>query len=137
MVACDPLTLAGIVGRWAVDKPDFTVLTVEGAGVREDETRTYAELWDKGRSLAAGLHRLGLKPGDMVGTLLANHAEFVDLMVASSLLGIAIVPIDPRTRGDRLRLHAGLGRLQVCHLPATTRCPNCWRCVSGWRACSG
>ncbi len=102
MSAYDPLTLAGIVARWAVEKPDFTVLTVEGAGVRDDETRTYAELWDKGRALAAGLHRLGLEPGDMVGTLLANHAEFIDLMVAGSLLGIAIVPIDPRTRGDKL-----------------------------------
>jgi len=100
--AYDPLTLAGIVARWAVEKPDFTVLTVEGGGVRDDETRTYAELWDKGRSLAAGLHRLGLESGDMVGTLLANHAEFIDLMVAGSLLGIAIVPIDPRTRGDKL-----------------------------------
>jgi crotonobetaine/carnitine-CoA ligase len=98
----DPLTLAGIVARWAAEKPDFVVLTVEGAGVREDETRTYAELWDKGRALAAGLRALGLEPGDMVGTLLANHAEFVDLMVASSLLGVAIVPIDPRTRGDKL-----------------------------------
>ena len=78
------------------------MLTVEGAGVRDDETRTYAELWDKGRSLAAGLRRLGLQPGDMVGTLLANHAEFVDLMVAGSLLGVALVPIDPRTRGDKL-----------------------------------
>ena len=102
MSAYDPLTLAGIVARWAVEKPDFTVLTVEGGGVRDDETRTYAELWDKGRSLAAGLHRLGLESGDMVGTLLANHAEFIDLMVAGSLLGIAIVPIDPRTRGDKL-----------------------------------
>lgn len=98
----DPLTLAGVVARWAVEKPDFAVLTVEGAGVRPDETRTYAELWDNGRSLAAGLKNLGLRPGDMVGTLLANHAEFVDLMVAGSLLGFAIVPIDPRTKGDKL-----------------------------------
>lgn len=102
MAACDPLTLAGVVGEWAVAKADFTVLTVEGAGVRADETRTYAELWDKGRGLAAGLRKLGLKPGDMVGTLLANHAEFVDLMVAGSLLGIGLVPIDPRTKGDKL-----------------------------------
>jgi crotonobetaine/carnitine-CoA ligase len=102
MATCDPLTLAGIIGQWAVDKPDFTVLTVEGAGVRDDETRSYAELWDRGRSLATGLSKLGLRSGDMVGTLLANHAEFVDLMVAGSLLGVALVPIDPRTRGDKL-----------------------------------
>jgi len=31
-----------------------------------------------------------------------NHAEFVDLMVASSILGTMFVPIDPRTRGDKL-----------------------------------
>ena len=102
MTDYDPLTLAGIVGKWAVERPDFQVLTVEGAGVRADETRTYAQLWDKGRGLAAGLRKLGLEPGDRVGTLLANHVEFVDLMVASSLLGIALVPIDPRTRGDKL-----------------------------------
>ena len=102
MPAFDPLTLAGVVSRWAAEKPVFAVLTVEGAGVRDDDTRTYAELWDKGRALAAGLRRLGLEPGAMVGTLLANHAEFVDLMVASSLLGVAIVPVDPRTRGDKL-----------------------------------
>lgn len=97
-----PLTLAGIISQWAAEKPDFTVLTVEGAGVRDDETRTYAQCWEKGQSLAAGLCKLGLKPGDMVGTLLANHAEFVDLMVAGSLLGVALVPIDPRTKGDKL-----------------------------------
>ncbi|NJD32462.1 MAG: ATP-dependent acyl-CoA ligase [Gammaproteobacteria bacterium] len=102
MPAYDPLTIAGVVSRWAAEKPDFRVLTVEGAGVREDETRKYAELWDKGRSLATGLRKLGLRPGDMVATLLANHAEFVDLMVAGSLLGAALVPIDPRTKGEKL-----------------------------------
>jgi crotonobetaine/carnitine-CoA ligase len=97
-----PLTLAGIVGQWAVEKPDFRVVTIEGAGVRDDETRTYAQLWDNGRALAAGLRRLGLQSGDRVGTLLANHVEFVDLMIAGSLLGAALVPIDPRTKGDKL-----------------------------------
>jgi crotonobetaine/carnitine-CoA ligase len=102
MVAYDPATLAGVVQQSVSAKPDLAVLVVEGAGVREDETRTYADLWENGRRLAAGLRQLGLGPGDMVGTLLANHAEFVDLMVAGSLLGIALVPIDPRTRGDKL-----------------------------------
>ena len=98
----DPLTVAGLVQQWATAKPDFRVVTVEGAGVRDDETRTYQQLWDRGHHLAAGLRRLGLVSGDKVGTLLANHVEFVDLMVAASLLGIAVVPIDPRTKGDKL-----------------------------------
>ena len=98
----DPLTLAGVIQHQAETCPDFTVLTVEGAGVRADETRTFAQLWEQGQCLASGLHRLGLRPGDKLGTLLANHAEFVDLMVAGSLLDLTLVPIDPRTKGDKL-----------------------------------
>lgn len=103
MTAQPPLTLAGVVEQWATTRPDFEVLRIEGAGVRSDETRTYAELFEHGRQLAAGLHRLGVRRGEMVGTLLANHVELVDLMVAGGLLGCVLVPIDPRTKGDRLR----------------------------------
>lgn len=98
----DPLTLAGVIQLQAETRPDFTVLTVEGAGVRADETRSFAQLWEQGQCLACGLHRLGLRPGDKLGTLLANHAEFVELMVAGSLLDLTLVPIDPRTKGDKL-----------------------------------
>lgn len=98
----DPLTLAGVIQQQAETRPDFTVLTVEGAGVRADETRSFAQLWEQGQCLASGLHRLGLRPGDKLGTLLANHAEFVELMVAGSLLDLTLVPIDPRTKGDKL-----------------------------------
>jgi carnitine-CoA ligase len=98
-----PVTLAGVVQQWATARPDFEVLRIEGAGVRPDETRTYGELSERGRRLAAGLHRLGVRPGEMIGTLLANHVEFVDLMVACSVLGCVLVPVDPRTKGDKLR----------------------------------
>ena len=98
----DPLTLAGLVQQWVSTRPDFRVVTIEGAGVRDDETRTYAQLWERGQRLAAGLQALGVVPGDKIGTLMANHVEFVDLMVAGSLMGFALVPIDPRTKGDKL-----------------------------------
>ncbi len=96
------MTIAGLIQHWRSTHADFRVLTIEGAGVRDDETRTYAQLWDNGHRLAAGLRRLGLGQGEKVGTLLANHAEFVELMVAASLLDIALVPIDPRTKGEKL-----------------------------------
>ena len=102
MAELDPLTVAGAIRRWSLERPDFAVLTVEGAGVRDDEVRTYAQLWERGCALASGLRRIGVGPGDRLATLLANHAEFVDLMVAASLLGAVLVPIDPRTRGDKL-----------------------------------
>lgn len=102
MAQHDALTLAGVIERKASECPDFVVLTVEGAGVRPDETRTYGQLWDRARRLAAGLQSQGISAGQRVGSLMANHAEFVDLMVACALLGAVLVPIDPRTRGDKL-----------------------------------
>lgn len=98
----DPQTLAGLLQQQVAAHPEFVVLTVEGAGVRPDDTRTYAQLWELGQRLASGLQRLGLCPGDKLGTLLANHAEFVELMVAAALLDLTLVPIDPRTKGDKL-----------------------------------
>ena len=41
-----------------------------------------------------------------------NHPEFVDLMVASSILGTVFVPIDPRTRGDKLNYMLEFCRVQ-------------------------
>lgn len=102
MARYDPLTLAGVIEQMAAEKPDCLVLTIEGAGVRADETRTYAQLWDRGQRLAAGLQSLNLQPGEKLGTLLANHVELVDLMLACSLLGAVLVPIDPRTRAEKL-----------------------------------
>ena len=91
MARYDPLTLAGVIEQMAAEKPDCLVLTIEGAGVRADETRTYAQLWDRGQRLAAGLQSLNLQPGEKLGTLLANHVELVDLMLACSLLGAVLV----------------------------------------------
>jgi crotonobetaine/carnitine-CoA ligase len=102
MVSFDPLTLAGVVQEHALQRPDFVFITFEGGGVRPDDSRTYRQLWSKGQRLAAGLQKIGLQVGDKVGTLLANHAELVDLMLACSLIGVTLVPIDPRTRGDKL-----------------------------------
>jgi crotonobetaine/carnitine-CoA ligase len=97
-----PLTLAGVIQQQAQAHPDFLAITIEGAGVRADDSRSYAQLWENGQRLACGLHQLGLRPGDRLATLLANHIEFVDLMLAAALLDLTLVPIDPRTKGDKL-----------------------------------
>ncbi|MCK9687160.1 AMP-binding protein [Scleromatobacter humisilvae] len=96
------LTFAGLVGNRASSHPDLDVLTIEGGGQRPDEVRTFAQLWDAGRRLGAGLRTLGLRQGDRFGLLMANHAEFVEAMVAAAMTGAVFVPIDPRTKDDRL-----------------------------------
>ena len=95
--------LANLIANRAEELPDFDVLTVEGSGVRPDEVRTYGALWDNGRRMAQVMLDLGLKPGERVALLMANHVEFVEAMVAVSIVGAAVVPIDSRTRGESLQ----------------------------------
>ena len=48
--------------------------------------------------------------GDAFAIVSANHPEFVDTMVGSSIAGTIFVPIDPRTKGQKLSYmlnHAG------------------------------
>ncbi len=93
--------LTDVIATRAERNPDFRVLTFECAG-KEDETRTYAELRERANSLAAELIARGLERGDRFGLMLRNHSEFVEAMIAASTTGTVFVPIDPRTRGEKL-----------------------------------
>jgi crotonobetaine/carnitine-CoA ligase len=93
--------LADIIATRAERNPDFSVLTFECAE-KDDETRTFAELHQRSNSLAAELIARGLERGDRYGLMLRNHPEFVESMIATSITGTVFVPIDPRTRGEKL-----------------------------------
>jgi len=95
-------TLAALIANRVETMPELDVLTIEGAGVRPDEVRTYRQLWDNGQRLAQVLIHQGLRPGEHFALLMANHAEFVDAMVAASISGTVFVPIDPRAKGEKL-----------------------------------
>lgn len=102
----DLTILANRIADWCIREPDLdllTFVTVDSKGNFVEEIRTYQQLWDNGQRLAAWLKAQGMRQGDRFALLMANHPEFVDLMVASSILGLVFVPIDPRTRGDKLR----------------------------------
>jgi len=94
--------LANLIANRVETMPDLDVLTIEGAGVRPDEVRSYRQLLENGQRLAQALLDQGLQPGERFALLMANHAEFVDAMVAASISGTVFVPIDPRTKGDKL-----------------------------------
>ena len=102
----NPLILANLIRNWCDKEPETTILTfveVGADGQFTDETRSFQQLWDNGQRLAAWLHNQGMRPGDAFALVMQNHAEFVDFMVASSILGTVFVPIDSRTRGDKLK----------------------------------
>jgi len=100
------LLLADLIAIRAEQKPDLDALTFErwslGLGDLPDEVRTYAALHANGNRIAAELVRRGLAPGDRFGLMMRNHPEFVETMIGASISACVFVPIDPRTRGEKL-----------------------------------
>ena len=98
--------LADLISIRAEQKPDLDVLTFEhyslDGGATADEIRTYADLQRNANRLAAGLQARGMQKGDRFAIMMRNHPEFVEGMIAASITGCVFVPIDPRTRGDKL-----------------------------------
>jgi crotonobetaine/carnitine-CoA ligase len=93
--------LADIVAIRAERNPDFEVLTFECIE-KVDESRTYAQLFERGNALAAALIERGFERGDRFGLFMRNHPEFVEAMIAASISGTVFVPIDARTKGAKL-----------------------------------
>ncbi|MBS0324002.1 MAG: AMP-binding protein [Proteobacteria bacterium] len=120
MRARNELILADLIALRAEQKPDFPVLTFEhlslDGGATADEVRTYADLHTHGQRLAAYLFSRQIARGDRFAIMLRNHPEFVEAMVAASMTGSIFVPIDPRTRGEKLAYminHSG-SRGMIC-----------------------
>lgn len=104
--ARNDMILADLIALRAEEQPELDVLTFEhlslDGGVTPDVVRTYADLAENANRIAAGLVELGLEPGERFAIMMRNHPEFVETMIAASITGTVFVPIDPRTRGDKL-----------------------------------
>src|ERR1700690_3562894 len=96
------MVLADLIAARAETRPDLDVVTFEVGEMGKEEIRTYAGLWTNANRLASGLLARGMKYGDRFAILIRNHPEFIELMIAASLTGLVFVPIDPRTRGNKL-----------------------------------
>jgi crotonobetaine/carnitine-CoA ligase len=98
--------LADLIEMRAEEKPDLDVLTFEhqslDGGATPDEVRTYADLQINANRIAAGLIARGMKQGDRFSIMMRNHPEFVEAMIAASITGCQFIPIDPRTKGEKL-----------------------------------
>ena len=121
--------------------PDLDVLTFEHLEPRwrrhTDEVRTFAELsTNAATGSRPALVARGMAPGDRFALMMRNHPEFVETMIAASITGCVFVPIDPRTKGEKLaymlrnagcrgvvmrRLRACASWLSVRRLPTPTR----------------
>src|SRR5260221_13733577 len=103
MVSRPDNVLANVIANRAEALPDLEVLTIDGGGVRPDDVRTFRQLWGNAQRMTRVLIDQGLQPGEHFALLMANHVEFVEAMIAASVVGAVFVPIDPRTKGEKLR----------------------------------
>lgn len=100
------LILADLIELRAEQQPDLDVITFEhlslDGGKTPDEIRTYADLLVNAHRFAAWLRARGMQPGERFAIALRNHPEFIELMIAASITGTVFVPVDPRTRADKM-----------------------------------
>ena len=114
-VAGDQRILANLVARRAYEDPDLDVLTfvdVEPDGRLSTELRSYGQLWDNGRRVAAALLAAGMQAGQRFALLMHNHPEFVEAMVGSAIAATVFVPLDARMRGEKLAFMLGFAQCQ-------------------------
>lgn len=77
--------------------------TPEGiALIAEGEHWTYRTLHQRVGQLAGALHRQGVRPGDLVGTLLPNSAAYVFLTHALARLKAVLIPLNTRLTAAEL-----------------------------------
>ncbi len=86
----------------AEEKPDKEILVFENGTYGEDIV-TYKDLYRQSNKIARLFLDHGIGKGDTYAVYMRNHAEFVYAMLAGPVIGAVMVPIDPRSRGDRLR----------------------------------
>lgn len=91
-----PLTLDGLLRCTAASKPDTTALLFFG------RRTSYLALHARVDRLAAGLRRLGLRPGERVALFLPNSPRIVAAFDGVWRAGCIAVPVNPRAAGPEL-----------------------------------
>jgi fatty-acyl-CoA synthase len=71
--------------------------------VVDNDTRTYADLYQRALAVARGLYARGVRRGDRVGILMPNCIEFFETHLGIQLLGAITVTINARYKSFELR----------------------------------
>jgi len=93
---------AHLIEMKAEEKPDKEILIFENGDAGED-ILTYRHLYENSNRIAHLFLDHGIGKGDTYAVFMRNHAEFVYAMLAGPVIGAIMVPVDPRSRGDRLQ----------------------------------
>src|SRR5437588_4291081 len=94
-----PLTLQHIFERGTRLFPDREIVT---GGLGPQHRYTYGEFGGRVRRMASALQRLGVKPGDRVGTFGWNHYRHLELYFAVPMQGAVLHTLNIRLFHDQL-----------------------------------
>ena len=72
-------------------------------GAFDEDILTYRTLYENANKIARLFLQHDIGKGDTYAVFMRNHPEFVYGMLAGPVVGAIMVPIDPRSRGERLR----------------------------------
>ncbi|MER7178676.1 long-chain fatty acid--CoA ligase [Streptomyces hyaluromycini] len=85
---------ASILDYHVTQRPDAVAV------VQDERQLTVRELHERVNQLAAGLSELGVGRGDIVGLLLYNRPEFLELVYAVNRIGAVFLPLNYRLSED-------------------------------------
>jgi len=94
-----PLLISTILTHGQRVHGDSSVLTVEAGGHR---SATFAEVATRAEKLAAALTRLGVQPGDRVGTFCWNNQGHLEAYLAIPSMGAVLHTLNIRLPADQL-----------------------------------
>ena len=92
------LTVGGVLEHTAHHWPEHDAVVVPYQAVRW----SWGDLQREAKSLAAGLLAHGLEPGDRIGILAPNMAEWVAVQFGTAFAGLILVNINPAYRTGEL-----------------------------------
>ena len=95
------------------DNPDRELFLFE-KGIHGEDILTYKDLYENSNRIARLFIESGIEKGDVYALFMRNHPEFVYAMLAGPVIGAIMVPIDPRSRGERLR-YCRCNQCRDCH----------------------
>jgi fatty-acyl-CoA synthase len=115
---------ASILDYHLAQRPDAVAVA------QEEEQLTVRQLHERVNRLAAGLAELGVRRGDVVGLLLYNRPEFLELLYAANRIGAVFLPLNYRLSEEEWQYILGHAQAKAIvtepeFVPAIERSAGC------------
>ena len=98
----NPVIASHLIEIRTDEDPDREVYVFE-RGDSGDDVITYRDLHEKSNRIARLLLENGIGKGDTFAVFMRNYPEFLYSLFAGTTIGAIMVPVDPRSRGERLK----------------------------------